>query len=507
MHRTEGPDYITESGKRRYKETPSPGTVVNKFHMNAIQEEIALVIEGVGMTLAATGAADRSAGWGQLYQAIRRSLLVDITAHGADNTGVADSTSAINSALAQTGAIYVPAGVFRVDGALTLPNNGLILGEGLHSIFNFNTTASKMKITNQNFIFQNFLIQDGGSSPDQSGIEIDFSADKLVILENLIIGGMLTNLSMQASTIQQGTVLGRNITLAPTKAGGTNLKINNTGGTKYPCTFINISPLRSIQNAADINLELNGDSTNGGGIVTIDQSFIYNGSIDFNEKTAQMFIINSRMDVAEYNFAATDGGGFTDCVIGSVLANTVNNNITAASRTFWRNVRDEDGTIKSADNTLGILTKRRLTTPINILASALATVLFNVEDSLIMARNSAFTKDTVYSAGVFTCKGYGTGRVKIRVQVDVAITDFAAYPPAASWQFIYVYISWAGTNIYLPAINPGSLSGGDTIMYGAYTEIELNKTDTFEIIVANFLGGGGTDDITVDAADITVQGL
>lgn len=66
MHRTQGPDDTAGI----YKETP-PATVINANAMNALQEEIARTIEGAGLTVAASGAADAIAGWHQLEEAIR----------------------------------------------------------------------------------------------------------------------------------------------------------------------------------------------------------------------------------------------------------------------------------------------------------------------------------------------------------------------------------------------------------------------------------------------------
>lgn len=73
MHRTEGVDYTTEEGKRRYIDPNLPsvrGTVLNAESMNAIQEEICNVIEKAGLTLNTTAAADRADGWDQLWEAI-----------------------------------------------------------------------------------------------------------------------------------------------------------------------------------------------------------------------------------------------------------------------------------------------------------------------------------------------------------------------------------------------------------------------------------------------------
>lgn len=118
MHRTEGPDYILESGKRRYKETPTPETVVNKFAMNAIQEEICLAIENAGITLAATGAADRTAGWGQLDAAIiarGATALAHVSADGLSHSQVTANKAFLD---AMTGALNVDTVTAVSDGTI-----------------------------------------------------------------------------------------------------------------------------------------------------------------------------------------------------------------------------------------------------------------------------------------------------------------------------------------------------------------------------------------------------
>jgi len=61
-----------------------------------------------------------------------QSKLRDIVSaldYGADNTGVADSTSAIQTALNQNNIVYLPAGKYRIDGTLTMPIGGVLHGE------------------------------------------------------------------------------------------------------------------------------------------------------------------------------------------------------------------------------------------------------------------------------------------------------------------------------------------------------------------------------------------
>ncbi len=75
MHRTEGPDFVTVGGNRRFGEV-LPATVIDKDIMNAVQEELALAVENSGQTLRTTGALDESGAWGQLTEAIKRLPLV-----------------------------------------------------------------------------------------------------------------------------------------------------------------------------------------------------------------------------------------------------------------------------------------------------------------------------------------------------------------------------------------------------------------------------------------------
>lgn len=73
MHRTQGEDYKIESGKRRFASALPPTQKATRLpaeFMNAVQEEIAIVIENAGLTLSATASDDRTAGWGQLWDAI-----------------------------------------------------------------------------------------------------------------------------------------------------------------------------------------------------------------------------------------------------------------------------------------------------------------------------------------------------------------------------------------------------------------------------------------------------
>lgn len=96
MHRIDYPGTVTESGKRRYKDQSLPtvpGTILGAEAFNAIQEEIAGLIEAAGITLQDTNQHDRATGWVQLRTAIFSSGMIG----GAALTDGAVSTTKIEN--------------------------------------------------------------------------------------------------------------------------------------------------------------------------------------------------------------------------------------------------------------------------------------------------------------------------------------------------------------------------------------------------------------------------
>lgn len=80
MHRIDGPGNVVVSpGIRRFinQSLPgTPGTIFVDVWANAVQEEIAGVIEAAGLTLAPSGSDDQTSGWGQLAQALFASAAI-----------------------------------------------------------------------------------------------------------------------------------------------------------------------------------------------------------------------------------------------------------------------------------------------------------------------------------------------------------------------------------------------------------------------------------------------
>lgn len=71
------------------------------------------------------------AGAGSTARTIQSKLrdVVSALDYGADNTGVADSTSAIQTALNQNNIVFLPAGRYRINGTLDMPLGGVMYGE------------------------------------------------------------------------------------------------------------------------------------------------------------------------------------------------------------------------------------------------------------------------------------------------------------------------------------------------------------------------------------------
>lgn len=205
MHRTEGPDYTTVGGKRRFKES-APATIVDKDIMNALQEEVCLAIENMGLTLRTTGALDESGDWGQLPLAILRNVLANIVGFGADPTGAADSKVAITAAFAASKIVYIPPGTFKIDSNVVVPEGGMLLGTGSSSIIKAGTASGRIITTNISCILDNFMI-DGNGQTNYIALQALFnSATQRMHFRNLLIDDALQYIDTYAVTSAGGVL-------------------------------------------------------------------------------------------------------------------------------------------------------------------------------------------------------------------------------------------------------------------------------------------------------------
>lgn len=154
MHRTEGVDYTTEEGKRRYIDPNLPsvrGTVLNAESMNALQEEICNVVEKAGLTLNATAAADRAAEWDQLWEAITSSGIIGtqaLSASAVTTPKLADGAVTGPKAVSSTNQTALYAGGYD-NGVAGVARAGFHTGEstastGIHSVGRPHTTGNTL---------------------------------------------------------------------------------------------------------------------------------------------------------------------------------------------------------------------------------------------------------------------------------------------------------------------------------------------------------------------------
>ncbi len=135
MHRTEGTNF-TESGGKKYFTDGPPGTQLEQFWHNAVQEEISAVIEAAGLTLN-TQSLDASLGSGavQLLSALQGGGTgLDITAKALNATGATNLAALTASGLITgsnriicndtTDASNPTDGSLQTDGGLSVAKKG-----------------------------------------------------------------------------------------------------------------------------------------------------------------------------------------------------------------------------------------------------------------------------------------------------------------------------------------------------------------------------------------------
>jgi len=496
MHRVDSLNYVTTGGKRRFKESPAPGTTLGKDFKNAVQEEVCQVVEAAQLTLAVSGAADESANWGQMLAAVRILSVYNVMGYGADLTGATSSVAAFNAALAANGTIYVPPGTYKIDSALTIPSGAMIVGSGFNTILAYSGSGNRISITNQDFSITDIVL-DGAASTSAYGVNINFSADKNVLLNNIKITGIAGGLRILATTANQGYVYGNNVIIEDSGTNG-NLDIGNTGGTTYGAKEIRITNLKSIQSTAgNFNVSLKGDETNGGQIVNLLNAYIYGGKLTMEEDTAQMWIKDSLIDLDLYTFNESTGGGFNNCIKGSDNTGTITNNAGGSdSRTFWKSITLPNGELDAPSAVQGILQRRyRGSSDQTVLTTASDNIIFNNGAKLEMANNTSYTKDdpwdnvgysfigenfgngTFFINGLATIEGDTSTLEKIS-QIKVVLDVNGDLFPIAP----YIETVHASTGRLQFAINANIITG---IVPPGQIQIEVTNNQSGSVLIVN----------------------
>lgn len=477
MHRTEGPDFVVESSKNRYKETPLPATVVNKFAMNAIQEELCLAVEGAGLTLNASGAADRAAAWGQLRLAILRTVLVDVRAFGADPTGAADSSSAFNSALAASKAIYVPPGTFKLNTVVTLLDNSLILGAGKSTIIQAGTASGNFDCSNVSCSIQNLQV-DGNAQTNYRALLIVFgAATQIMVFKNLIIDDARYYLDVESgASADQGILVLDNIWGINTRADTEFIQCAD-GNTRYsPDIYATRLYCTDLAGTA-FAITARGHASSAA-IRRFSNCKLVGGKAEIQTKKS-VIIENSYLDLAWF-FDGTEVTIIRNSMLVSVVSVTNDYN-SNASRALWKDNEYTDGTSRS--NLKGISTHRtRETSAQSIGGSSQANVDFNSELNIKMEYNAGHTKDTVWNAGnvEFDVLGFGDGHANIDsfIQVQCDTQSWTEIEKVDIWIDVSGYPVMA-MNRHI--IEEGSATGKLGFSFNGRVPVNPGNTITFVI--------------------------
>ena len=174
---------------------------------------------------------------------------VSVVSEGADPTGVNDSTTAFNNAIAAAGAggtVWIPPGTYDIPGHIIV-NNVTVAGAGMwYSTITgtapgfygngepSNSLAGSTNVHLSNFaIFGNVQIRDDSAQVNGIGGEMSNSTVTNIWIEHMKVGawmdGPMTNLTFSGMRIRDTTADGINLHGAVTDSTITDSSIRNTG--------------------------------------------------------------------------------------------------------------------------------------------------------------------------------------------------------------------------------------------------------------------------------------
>lgn len=432
--------------------------------------------------------------------------VADIRAYGADPTGVSDSTTAIEAALAACDVIIVPQGTFLVNDKVMLADGKKILGFGEKSI---------LKITAENIIVHidtdaNCKIEGikflGNSTGSQSAIR--FFTHITAGIKNYIRNCIFENLGDTAIGASDNTGLNYlSITGCEFKSCSVGVSLNTSS---QPT-----GPIAVISNCEFFGCDYPIYVDDGVSMKDTPRLFsackIYDGVI-YWKNCRDIQIQNSVLDVDEYQFEGCEKCIIEGCVFPQLLNNTISNAYNATpSQVQWRNNRLADGTFKSPDSTItdkwtanieGGLVRGQITGSPTVAAGA-SYVLFSVSGNTSLSRNalSNYPNQAKYTFldgtnGRIYCRGVSAGLVQVRVSISLSMLSAAVGDYGMS-------VNLNGTVLgYLPV----AFAGGFGTAYIEWIgEVEMDIDDYLTFEVYNY---HASNSMTIDVGSyVEVEGL
>lgn len=231
---------------------------------------------------------------------------------------------------------------------------------------------------------------------------------------------------------------------------------------------------------------------------------LYGNAIYF--KSSQGVIFEACfIDMDTYYFEGSQGCGFRNCLLPMGAANTVSNDFgAAASIGVWDNCKKLTGKNfgDNVGNVVGVLvqgtsagiayTPTQLTNQTTILFTDAANWSANNTTQVLFDGYSAAT-------GKFTCKGLGTGKVRVSAQIN--LTSNAADDTDS----VFVFIRKNGTGT-LRWLSRMKLSTTKTIFAFDGT-VDLADTETIEFVIGQTSGIANNVTVASTETNVIVEGL
>jgi len=503
MHRTDAPDFDPDigGGRRGYKEIPiGMETVLAANAGNAFQEEIAQTVEGAGLTLAVSGAADATANWGQLLAAIKilskkEGIWVDATQFGfvTGSPPAGANKTALDAAFLVSPFVFIPPGIYELDSSLGNVNisaGGILAGSGVVTVIKITSSGPIFNIQNKNVIFRDFKI-------DGNGLNVQPFRPQHT-LENVtsIINILFSNFSTGLLAIAVDT------TNTADKIGLIMIE---------GCTFLNFTGSANAITAPDVG------ATQSSRLICKDSKFencqiifigitkairrfdnneFFDGLIGLTESFNLMFTDNE-MDLDSWNFTNSEGPKFFNNYLPDTLSNTF---FLTSAFVNWRDNKDINGRIQTHfQNINGGFTRRQLSGNKAIPATSVYTAI-DWDSTLFtrIANDTFYTKDVFYDTGLdeFIVIGLGNGRCRVRCVFNTSATNTKNERAALFLNGVLInHLSQIQLN-------------NNTLVYNFNGEFPVDVGDKFSIQVQNDSGGS---DVLSGAADllafIEVEGL
>ena len=290
-----------------------PGTLMGKNWHNAVQQEIVQTIEAMGITIASSGAADASAGFHQLRQALFEKFLgADPRRFGAKGDGVTDDRAAFVSALAVSNVLLIPEGEFLISSTITIPEGAIIVGKGLNSKLKITANDNIFTVNDTSAILRDFAVNGNSTGTDQHLLraEYDTETNKQLHMRNVFanaLGGAMLDVD---TTVEGNNLIVESCHVQFCSVG---IRIGTALTDKGMKTIISNTVLRENDTA----LQIFGSDQR----IVVGSSELYDGIIKLNG-CGNVLFTDSSIDVDSYDPDNCVGVTFKDNSFPNTLSNT-----------------------------------------------------------------------------------------------------------------------------------------------------------------------------------------